>query len=294
MAEIALSFRCGGDSLVGVLHVGKNPGRRGVLVVVGGGPQYRVGGHRQLTLWSRHLSDHGFPVLRFDYRGMGDSHGSFRGFEHIDEDIRAALDHFFRLVPQLEEVVLWGECDAASAILFYAHRDARVKGAVLLNPWVRTDAGAARTMLRFYYVHRLLQPSFWAKVLSLRFNPVASAGSALRMVRQARSQNLTGRVDGDAAADPAPSDSSEAGLPLPDRMLAGLKRFQRPLLLVLGGRDLIAREFDLLTGNSPGWRQQLGRATVTRHDLPEGDHTFSSAVQRGQVADWGLAWLRTW
>lgn len=291
MNEQAIAFDCQGVPLVGIVHRGENPGRRGVLVVVGGGPQCRVGGHRQLTLWARHLSAHGYPVMRFDYRGMGDSHGAFRGFEHVDEDIQAALDEFFRQVPQLEEVVLWGECDAASAILFYAHRDARVKGAVLLNPWVRTEEGAARATLRFYYVRRLMEPSFWRKVFSGRFNPFASAASALRLVMQAR-----------GAARPAPppalpdglSAALPADLPLPDRMLAGLRRFRAPLMLVLGGRDIIAREFDLLTGGSPGWQQELGRATVTRHDLPEGDHTFSSALQRDQVAAWGLEWLRRW
>jgi exosortase A-associated hydrolase 1 len=289
MAETTFSFRCGGDQLVGILHASAAHGRRGVLVVVGGGPQYRVGGHRQLTLWARRLSDHGYPVLRFDYRGMGDSHGQFRGFEHIDDDIRAAVDEFFARVPQLEEVVLWGECDAASAILFYAHSDRRVQGAVLLNPWVRTEAGAARTMLRFYYLQRLLQPSFWTKVFSLRFNFVASAASAIGMWRQARAGSRGGSGTR-ATANPGMSRDQ----PLPDRMLAGLRQFPKPLMLVLGGRDLIAREFDVLTSQSPDWLRQLNSPTVTRHDLPEGDHTFSSAAQRDQVVDWGLAWLRNW
>lgn len=287
----AIAFECQGTPLAGIVHRGPAPGPRGVLVVVGGGPQYRVGGHRQLTLWSRHLSEHGFPVMRFDYRGMGDSHGSFRGFEHVDDDIQAALDEFQRQVPGLREIVLWGECDAASAILFYAHRDPRVKGAVLLNPWVRTEEGAARATLRFYYVRRLMEPSFWRKVLSGRFNPFASAASALRLLRQARGSSQparpAARADGLSAA--LPKD-----LPLPDRMLAGFERFPAPLLLVLGGRDIIAREFDLLVGGSPAWQRQLSRGNVTRHDLAEADHTFSSATQRDQVAAWGLDWLRGW
>jgi exosortase A-associated hydrolase 1 len=281
MAETAFSFRCGGDQLVGILHRGEQVGRRGVLVVVGGGPQYRVGGHRQLTLWARHLSEHGFPVMRFDYRGMGDSYGTFRGFEQIDEDIRAAVDEFFARLPQLEEVVLWGECDAASAILFYAHRDPRVHGAVLLNPWVRTEAGAAQTMLRFYYLQRLLQPSFWRKLLGLRFNVVDSVASAVRLLRKARGN--------EPSRDPSASSAA-----LPQRMLSGLQRFQRPLMLVMGGRDLIAREFDVLTKGSSVWQRELHRATVTRHDLPDADHTFSSAAQRDQVVGWGLNWIRGW
>lgn len=174
MTELAITFECQGAQLVGILHKSDKPARRGVLMVVGGGPQYRVGGHRQLTLWARRLCTEGYPVMRFDYRGMGDAQGEFRGFEYVDDDIQAALNRFLVEVPELDEVVLWGECDAASAILFYAYRDARVKAAVLLNPWVRTETGEAKAILRYYYVRRLLEPSFWKKVLSLKFNVVGS------------------------------------------------------------------------------------------------------------------------
>jgi len=46
----------------------------GVLIVVGG-PQYRVGSHRQFVMLARFLADHGVPCMRFDYRGMGDVSG---------------------------------------------------------------------------------------------------------------------------------------------------------------------------------------------------------------------------
>lgn len=290
MTESALSFACEGDALVGILHQRKVPQQRGVVFVVGGGPQYRAGGHRQLTLWSRRLCAEGFPAFRFDYRGMGDSHGEFVGFEGIDDDIRAAIDQFVAAAPGVKEVVLWGECDASSAILFYAHRDPRVKGVVLLNPWVRTQAGEAKAILRFYYLQRILQPSFWKKVVSLRFNPIASLGSALRLLK----------LSGETAHPPTLGASHGLGAamsrggPLPERLLQGLTRFAGPVMLVLSGRDLIAREFDVLVSGSPAWQEQFRRKPVTRYDLPDSDHTFSSAAQRDQVVGWGLQWLRSW
>ena len=42
--------------------------------------------------------------------------------------------------------------------------------AVLLNPWVRTEAGEAKAILRYYYLRRILEPSFWKKVVSLNFD----------------------------------------------------------------------------------------------------------------------------
>jgi exosortase A-associated hydrolase 1 len=200
MNQSALVMDCEGVPLVGILHRSDETAKRGVLVVVGGGPQYRVGGHRQLTLWARKLVASGYPVLRFDYRGMGDSHGDFRGFEDADADIQVAVDRLVAEVPGLQEIVLWGECDAASAILFYAHRDPRVKGVVLLNPWVRTAAVEAQAILRFYYLNRLMQPSFWRKVFSGRFNPFASAASAVKLVKQSRAAAAPATA---AAAGPA-------------------------------------------------------------------------------------------
>lgn len=290
MTESAITFNCRNDTLVGILHKPDRPARRGVLMVVGGGPQYRTGGHRQLTLWSRRLCNEGFPVFRFDYRGMGDAHGDFRGFEDVGDDIQAAVDRFVAETPDLEEVVLWGECDAASAILFYAYRDARVKAAVLLNPWVRTESGEAQAILRYYYLHRIMQASFWKKVVGLKFNLFGSIGSALRLVQKSHAQKTASVIKtGEAIGAPISRD-----LPLPQRLLAGMTRLSGPVMLVLSGRDLIAREFDLLVGASDAWKEQFDKKPVTRHDFPDSDHTFSSEAQRNDVVKHALTWLRSW
>ena len=292
MSEHALAFNCHSDTLIGILHKPERPLRRGVVFVVGGGPQYRAGGHRQLTLWSRTLCEHGYAVLRFDYRGMGDAQGHFRGFLEVDNDIRCAVDHLLSEVPEIDEIVLWGECDAASAILLYAGCDPRIKGAVLLNPWVRTESLQARTVLRHYYLIRLMQPSLWKKIFSGKFNPAASLSSALRLVRQARRGGQA--EDASASAAVTGTGPIARSLPLGESMLIGLQRFRGPLLLVLSGRDLIAREFDALVAGSPVWQLALARGGAARHDLAKGDHTFSSAALRCQVIAWGLDWLRRW
>ena len=155
MKEEALVFGCGNDSLVGVLAIPDKPALRGVLIVVGG-PQYRAGSHRQFTLLARDLAASGIASLRFDYRGMGDSSGEARSFESVHEDIGCAIERLLEAVPTLNDAVIWGLCDAASAALFYAHLDPRVRGVVLVNPWVRTHQGIAQAHLRHYYGARLL------------------------------------------------------------------------------------------------------------------------------------------
>src|SRR6266545_4331423 len=98
--ERVVCFRCQNQLLAGVLAAPEAPATRGVLIVVGG-PQYRVGSHRQFLTLSRQLAEAGVPALRFDYRGMGDSEGETRTFEAIDEDLASAVDVFFNELPAL-------------------------------------------------------------------------------------------------------------------------------------------------------------------------------------------------
>ena len=123
-SERPLVFPCNNSLLYGILSLPEQTGSRGVLIVVGG-PQYRVGSHRQFTLLARFLAAHGVPVLRFDCRGMGDSEGEVRTFEDFEDDLSCAIDSFFEEVSPLNDLVIWGLCDAASAALFHAHRDQR-------------------------------------------------------------------------------------------------------------------------------------------------------------------------
>ena len=64
--ERALAFACGDERLVGILHEATGECATGVLIVVGG-PQYRVGSHRQFVLLARDLAAAGFAVMRFDF-----------------------------------------------------------------------------------------------------------------------------------------------------------------------------------------------------------------------------------
>jgi len=286
--ERGISFACEGCWLYGVLSLPSGsggsvgPARRGVVLVVGG-PQYRVGSHRQFTLLARELAEQGVPVLRFDYRGMGDSEGEIRDFSDIDADLRAAIDTFVTEVPQVREVVLWGLCDAASAALFYAHQDRRVAGLVLVNPWARTEEGAARAYLKHYYLSRLLQPGLWKKIVQGRFDYLGALRSFGALCSSALRRKPV--QEGAAASAPAPS--------LPQRMLSGFGRFQGRTLFILSGADLTAREFeDMASG--PAWRKLMRGARISRHSLPDADHTFSRPDWRDQVAHWTADWLRRW
>lgn len=279
LVENPLLIRYETDVLVGILHVPEIPSDRGVLIVVGG-PQYRVGSHRQFVLLARALAKSGFAVYRFDYRGMGDSSGTPRDFENIEGDIRSATDHFFKAVPSLKEVVIWGLCDAASAALFYAPTDARVTGLVLLNPWVRTEQTKARAYITHYYPKRVLSLALWNQFRKGELNVLMAMKSMAR-------QFFTAFKNG------APS-LSQAASPLPQRMAESFARFRGQALIILSGNDLTAQEFTDVCRTDTSWARLLNSEKVKRKELPGANHTFSTKEWRDQIAEWTIEWLRAW
>lgn len=286
--ERAVTFSCAGLDLYGITSVPANPAHKGVVILVGG-PQYRAGSHRQFTLLSRDLAASGIPTFRFDYRGMGDSEGTIRTFEDVNEDLRSALDAFAETVPTVTEFIIWGLCDAASAASFYAHCDPRVRGLVLVNPWVRTEQGIAKTYLKHYYVHRLLAPEFWKKVIKGHFDYREAGRSLLGNIRRVffhgRQASAQHHLD-----KSTPSSTSS----LPDRMLQGLSKFTGRILVILSENDLTAQEFEEVAKSSARWRKRMGASSVVQHKLAGANHTFSRREWRDQVASWTKEWLQSW
>ena len=244
----------------------------GVVVVVGGA-QYRVGSHRQFVQLARFLAAAGYPVLRFDFPGMGDSPGDPVPFEDTAPHIAAAIDALSGRYTGVGKVVLWGLCDGASASLLYmqAKRDPRVAGMVLLNPWVRSDAGLARAQVKHYYRQRLMEPDFWRKLAAggVGWQALRSLGSNLRTMRQKTPKTLT----------------------FQELMAHGWKALEGKIMLILSERDLTAQEFVEHAKTHPAWRGLLSRPGVTQHAVRGADHTFSSTSAQREVEALVLAWL---
>ena len=270
-----VTFECRESTCVAVLSQPASPPSppdAGVVVIVGG-PQYRVGSHRQFVLLARALAAAGIPVLRFDCRGMGDSEGEARTFEAIDDDIRAAIDAFVRETA-VTRVVLWGLCDGATAAFMYAPSDARVRALVALNPWARSTQGEAAVRLKRYYLQRLGTLAFWRKVVAGKFDAGASAAGLAAHVRNAVKR-----------AAPATAGS------FLQRMEDGWRRFRRPTLVLLSGNDLTAREFEAWVASDRGRRELLAEPLTQGVSLRDADHTFSDRAARDAVAAKTVEWI---
>jgi exosortase A-associated hydrolase 1 len=261
MEQRALRFSCQGCSLIGIIDVPERILQRGVLILADAA-QYRVGGHRQFTLLSRALAARGIPVMRFDRRGMGDSDGEAGNADALADDIGAAIKEFFLHAPGMDEIVLLGLGDGASAAALYAGGDERVKGLVLLNPEVGPsieESQAPRTAA----LARLLEGGFWKKVAAAR-------------------------LEAGAAHPPRPLQAAAPGAAgaLPQRVAASLAAFRGQVLVVLGGEAPAGQEFARLMA-----RHQLG---CRRVEIAGADHHFARREWRDEVATRSANWIMSW
>lgn len=283
VAERAFFFDCLGNRLLGVATLPEIASDIGVLIIVGG-PQYRIGSHRQFVQLARALAQAGYPVLRFDVRGMGDSAGTGGHFDAIGEDIACALSAFENEVPSATRFVLWGLCDGASAALMYMEQtsDPRIAGLALLNPWVRSEVSLARTQVKHYYSRRLVQADFWRKLSQGQVGAVAM-------------RDLWGNMRSALRGDPK---LQERGSPVPatrpyrQRMAAGWKRFSGRILLILSDNDLTAKEFLDVVAVDPAWQGALSTSHMQRQNLLGADHTLSASSSRTQAEALTLEWLK--
>jgi exosortase A-associated hydrolase 1 len=246
-----VSFECEGSNLWATLD--EAPGRAGVLIVSGGN-EIRIGAHRGMARLAADLAVTGVPVFRFDRRGIGDSEGENAGFEGSGPDIAAAIACFRAQCPQMERIVSFGNCDAASALVL--HSIDGLSGLILANPWVieETSDLPPTAAIRARYAERLRDPWEWWRLLSGEVNLAKLAKGLVKVAR------------------PAPTLTASS---LPERVAVGLARVEGPVSLLLAERDNTAVAF------MAAWKDAAFDAARQRGDLAitpldSASHSFAS------------------
>ncbi len=223
MTRLSLTFGCGGLNLAATLETA--PGTTGLLIVSGGN-EIRAGAFGGQAELAARIARAGFPVFRFDRRGVGDSEGDNRGFRHSAKDITAALEAFRAMAPQISRVVAFGNCDAASALMLAG--GAGCDGLVLSNPWtIEQDEGAEAdstpppAAIRARYLEKLTNPREVMRLLGGGVDLGKLAGGLVRSMK------------------PAPSPSS-----LAEEIRAGLASFTGDARILLATADRTAQVFE--------------------------------------------------
>jgi exosortase A-associated hydrolase 1 len=249
VTRLVHTFGCGSLTLAGTLDTA--PGRTGLLIVSGGN-EIRSGAFGGQADMAARIARAGFPVFRFDRRGIGDSEGENRGFRHSRKDLEAALEAFRAMAPQLGRVVAFGNCDAASALMLAS--GAGCDGVVLSNPWtIEQNEGVGPpddtpppAAIRARYLEKLRNPREIARLL----------GGGVDLGKLAR-----GVVH---ALRPPPPPSS-----LAQEMAAGLARFTGPVRILLATADRTAQVFEAAWDKSD---PRIRRCEGAGHAYVEPEH----------------------
>ena len=276
--EIPVIF--GEQQQLGIIHIAQGS-QTGVVIVVGG-PQYRIGSHRQFLKLSRFLATSGITSIRFDCAGMGDSGGEFKSYMDIDTSIKQAIDTLQLKCPEIKKIVLWGLCDAATAITKYCETDSRITGLFLLNPWVKNEQLAAESLVKNHYKKQMFSLQFWKRVFTGQvkiFSAASDFVSNLLVMKKNKNEQI-------------PKDQPQHSQPgyLQEMMLQKLQRFEGKTQIVLSENDLTAKEFVTAT-NGQKWQQLISTKPIPITTIAGANHTFASEQWRSQVQDLTLEFV---
>lgn len=241
-----LSFSCEGVELGASLDPAE--GTTGILFVTGG-TQTRIGSHRMYERLAASLAAEGWPCLRYDRRGVGDSAGEDPDFKGSGPDLTTAAAAFRREQPGLARLIGFGLCDGASTLALHG-RAAGLDGYILVNPWfVEADSGAPpAAAIKSRYKEQLLSLAGWKRLFSgsISYRKVLKG---LGRIVASRPSSLAGEI------------------------AASLGKSRRPVRLILATRDATAIAAQAEWASPPF--QALRAANPAPVAIDSDSHTFS-------------------
>jgi exosortase A-associated hydrolase 2 len=149
MNETPFFFDGNGYRLFGVLHQADGKAKREGFVFCSPFGEEKLWTHRVFVNFARDLSDQGYPVLRFDYMGNGDSDGDFEdcSVQTKLSDIGCAIRALREKAPHTEAVWLLGLRFGATLALLASGNRSEIGGLILWEPIINGLA-YMREMLR--------------------------------------------------------------------------------------------------------------------------------------------------
>ncbi|MCB2050891.1 MAG: hydrolase 1, exosortase A system-associated [Novosphingobium sp.] len=217
MTRTFITFACEGSQLAGTLdHGDADVG----LLIVSGGNELRSGAFSGMSQLAARIAHAGFPVFRFDRRGVGDSEGENCGFLHSGPDIAAAVEAYQKHAPHMRRIIAFGNCDGASALALQSGNG--FDALVLSNPWTIEDEDDTPppAAIRARYAEKLRNPRELGRLLKGQVSFGKLARGVIHAMR------------------PAPPSGS-----LADAVREGINRFDGPVRILLAERDRTAQVF---------------------------------------------------
>jgi len=155
--EHAGYYKVSGAYLYTVVHEVPDPLAR--VLLVGPFASERHNSYLPWVRWARYLAANGIEVLRYDYRGIGESTGVFdeMGFDHWREDLELLTDWLKSRSPQVP-LVLHG-LEIGALLAANAFHSGIGSGLLLWSPPANAHQALRSTLLRWVGLEHLYKPS---------------------------------------------------------------------------------------------------------------------------------------
>jgi hypothetical protein len=221
LLESAGYFTVPGAALYTVLHEVPDPVAR--VLLVGPFASERHFSYHPWVRWARYLAAKGMEVLRYDYRGVGESTGEFKelGFTHWSEDVELLADWFSS---QSQVPLLLHGLEMGSILAGRSFAQGSGDALLLWSPPAHANQALRSSLMRWAGLEQLFESSENRR----------SAGDYIRQLEQ----GLSIEVAGYRWSSSLWRESFDFGLPanLQDDGAAG-EAYQRPVKVVRLGRE---------------------------------------------------------
>jgi len=301
-----------GLRLFGILHQPARPRQGHVAVLLlSPGVKMRVAPHRLYIKMAERFVDLGYPVLRFDFHGLGDAEGEapealladLYGATQVGRyiaDTVAAMD-WMQQHHGISRFVASGLCGGALTGLLAAARDPRIVALLGLSIPVildgstvdaskyMTDAQLKGTRLRYLRALRLWDPQAWRS-----WSRFLTFQSHYSLIVRALARPIRARFGARGPSRPEEAAAPDNTNPHFAPALLGMLRSSRPIGLVFAGTDRLLFEFEVKF-------LQRHRAALAPHEhlfdmhvTPQANHIFSMQEWQRDMLDHCCRWLESW
>jgi uncharacterized protein len=302
-----------GLRLFGILHQPERPREAGVaILLLSPGVKMRVAPHRMYNKMADRFVAMGYPVLRFDFHGLGDSEGETRealladlyGATQVGRyvgDTIAAMD-WMQQTYGYSRFIAAGLCGGALTGLLTAERDSRITGLLGLSIPVildgsNVDAGQYMTTAQLESTRSGYLKKMWTGGLQSWIR-LLTFQSDYRMIARALLKPLVGRLR--PAPAPAPPAAAAAAAPPADNtnpyFAPAFKKMvstSRRVFLVFAEADRLFWEFESKFMQRHGAALDPYTQWYRVHVTKQANHIFSFDEWQQDMLDQCCGWLES-
>ena len=297
------------QKLFGILHQPAESQRKSTaIILLSPGVKMRVAPHGMYKKMAEHYAALGFPVLRFDFYGLGDAEGELELTQlsniyntiqlgrYVDDTI-ASMDWMEHELG-ISKFIVGGLCGGAITGMIAAHDDMRACALLALGIPVALDVGEENwhkhlsqgqmSQLRDGYIKRLLKPKSWLRLLTFQSDYRVIFKSFKQILFKTKKTAINKNID-------EQSNKKEDDNTNPKFAPAFFKMLDtsRPMIHIFSGTDRLASEFEEKFADL--YEDQLKQYDTLYevHTIDKANHILAHPSWFNEMLDLTTNWLKS-